>query len=585
MPDVNGPFLIDTEHYGDWTESWYTQTGTPGVFEFAGDLFMVIWSTANHPSASGGLRNVGVAKSTDGGVTWARFGLYLTPPNNPNEVWVTPNPPAGKLKMLVGSVTAGSTRRLAEFDLATGVWTIITSTVQPTQRLNNYAYDAVGGVDWLLYKDGTGVLDKLWAIPYSGGVWGTPVEIAGGGSQYGATCKQVRADPINGRLHIVYYYSTTILATQQEFYYVQIKPDGSLTTPVLVGASHFPEQVGDVHNNTINQIGFTSTEIVIPWERFVGPGLNEVVGAIWVLTPFTADAPTLTQFWDEIQTAATVLDVSVSQTMPDGSVTVWWAPNTNISTGAYESSLKYKTFKAGVFGTEVTFHDEIAFPITPPSGTTYLDSSIFGITQPVLLVSGFWSTSTVLELQWTATGFQPLYTQVFWVGLAPSATITINKVTSPVSDTGLFNLQLDGVTQAADQGNGGTTGPVVVAPGTHQAGESAGTGTSLADYTTAYGGDAAPDGSVSVAAGQNKIVTITNTRNPLSITCDNPPSGQVGIVYSHAFPALGGTPPYTFSILAGSLPPGLTLDPATGIVSGTPTAAGTYPFIIQVASS
>jgi len=72
---------------------------------------------------------------------------------------------------------------------------------------------------------------------------------------------------------------------------------------------------------------------------------------------------------------------------------------------------------------------------------------------------------------------------------------------------------------------------------------------------------------------------------PLSIICDNPPSGQVGVAYSHTFPTSGGTPPYTFSILAGVLPPGLTLDPATGIVSGTPTAAGTYPFIIQVVSS
>lgn len=34
--------------------------------------------------------------------------------------------------------------------------------------------------------------------------------------------------------------------------------------------------------------------------------------------------------------------------------------------------------------------------------------------------------------------------------------------------------------------------------------------------------------------------------------------------------ASGGTPPYTFAIVAGSLPPGLTLDPATGGITGTP---------------
>ncbi len=68
----------------------------------------------------------------------------------------------------------------------------------------------------------------------------------------------------------------------------------------------------------------------------------------------------------------------------------------------------------------------------------------------------------------------------------------------------------------------------------------------------------------------------------LAIICDSPPAGVVGVPYSHAFPASGGTPPYTFSIVSGALPAGLTLDPATGIVSGTPTTAATSNFTVQV---
>lgn len=53
------------------------------------------------------------------------------------------------------------------------------------------------------------------------------------------------------------------------------------------------------------------------------------------------------------------------------------------------------------------------------------------------------------------------------------------------------------------------------------------------------------------------------------------PSGPVTIT------AAGGAP-VTFSVSAGALTPGLTLDPATGVLSGTPTAPGSYSFTITV---
>ena len=71
--------------------------------------------------------------------------------------------------------------------------------------------------------------------------------------------------------------------------------------------------------------------------------------------------------------------------------------------------------------------------------------------------------------------------------------------------------------------------------------------------------------------------------NPsLSVSCNAPPSGTAGVAYDHFFGASGGTPPYTFSIASGSLPPGLTLNPSTGEVTGTPTATGHFVFVVQV---
>ncbi len=61
--------------------------------------------------------------------------------------------------------------------------------------------------------------------------------------------------------------------------------------------------------------------------------------------------------------------------------------------------------------------------------------------------------------------------------------------------------------------------------------------------------------------------------------------GVVGYPYSFPLMALGGTPPYTFSLTGGSLPAGLSLDSVTGAVYGTPGAAGTSAFAVQVQDS
>src|SRR5215471_15863947 len=59
------------------------------------------------------------------------------------------------------------------------------------------------------------------------------------------------------------------------------------------------------------------------------------------------------------------------------------------------------------------------------------------------------------------------------------------------------------------------------------------------------------------------------------------PDGTVGTPYSATLTATGGTAPYTWTLLSGSLPPGLSLSGA-GVISGTPTTAGTYTFTLKV---
>ncbi len=48
--------------------------------------------------------------------------------------------------------------------------------------------------------------------------------------------------------------------------------------------------------------------------------------------------------------------------------------------------------------------------------------------------------------------------------------------------------------------------------------------------------------------------------------------------YTKALTASGGMPPYSWSITSGSLPPGLSIDPAAGTISGNTSARGVYDF-------
>jgi hypothetical protein len=64
------------------------------------------------------------------------------------------------------------------------------------------------------------------------------------------------------------------------------------------------------------------------------------------------------------------------------------------------------------------------------------------------------------------------------------------------------------------------------------------------------------------------------------------PDGTAGAGYSQTLAASEGTPAYKqWSVSSGTLPPGLSLDPATGVISGTPTQPGNYTFTVQVTDS
>lgn len=88
----------------------------------------------------------------------------------------------------------------------------------------------------------------------------------------------------------------------------------------------------------------------------------------------------------------------------------------------------------------------------------------------------------------------------------------------------------------------------------------------------------------SAAATATKEFTITINPSP-SILTSSFPSGMIGTAYSQTISLAGGTSPITWSVSSGSLPPGLSLNSGTGVISGTLTAIGSYSFTIKATDS
>jgi hypothetical protein len=82
------------------------------------------------------------------------------------------------------------------------------------------------------------------------------------------------------------------------------------------------------------------------------------------------------------------------------------------------------------------------------------------------------------------------------------------------------------------------------------------------------------------AQSATKALTLT-VLNPVKITTGALPGATSGVAYSATLAAKGGTPPYTWSVTSGALPPGLSLS-GSGVISGKPTTKGTFSFTVKV---
>ena len=108
------------------------------------------------------------------------------------------------------------------------------------------------------------------------------------------------------------------------------------------------------------------------------------------------------------------------------------------------------------------------------------------------------------------------------------------------------------------------------------------TGSGVSSFTVQVtDGQVPPDSAVQPL----QITVMPVQYDPLIITTTSLPTAKRNKNYSRTLAATGGLAPRTWSVVAGTLPPGLTLNATTGVVSGKPTTPATCNFTVQVRDS
>jgi hypothetical protein len=525
--------VMATDTVGATATQTYTVVINPAVT--INTTTLPAW-TVNQPgygqtiTASGGTGTLTFAKTSGTlptGLTFSSSGVLSGTPT-------AANTSPGFTFTVTATDTLGATGSKS-FTVIINPAVTITTTTLANWTVNQPGYSqtisATGGTGAKTFAATAGTLPTGLALSSGGALSGTP-------SATGTYTFTVTA-------------TDTVAASGSQSYTVTINPAVTITTTSL--ASWTVNQPG--YNQTITATGGT------PGYTFAKSAGNLPTGLTLSSAGVLAGMPTVVGNYVFAITATDSTGATGSQSFsvvinPTVVITTTTLPSWTVNQPGYSATV------TAIGGTGAKTFSRTAG--TLPTGLTL-------------------SSVGVLSGTPTATGtysFTIKATDTINVSGSQSYTVVINP-TVAITTTALVNWTVNqpGYSQTISATGGTGAKTFATTAGTLPTGLTLGSGGVLSGTPSATGTytfTVTATDTVGATANQSYMVTINSA---VTITTATLPDGTLTIPYSQTISALGGTGSKTFATASGTLPTGLTLSSA-GVLSGTPTALGTYSFTV-----
>ena len=340
-------------------------------------------------------------------------------------------------------------------------------------------------------------------------------------------------------------------------------------SPAALAVSATPSattQVGQPYSQTNVASGGTA-----PYTYSVDVGTLPAGTTLNTSTGTVSGTPTTAGFFSYSikatdNTSATASSLSTTGTITNAGVTLTSTPSATTQVAQPYSQTNVASAGSGLYTYSLNSG-------TLPAGTTLNVNT--GLVSGTPTTAGAFSYSILVTDSVGGTASNTISgtiaAQGFTLTSTPSA---VTRVGQPYSQTNVASFGTPGYTYA-------------VTAGAVPAGTTLNTSSGTVSGTPTTAGAFSYQITATDNAAQTRSQTISGTISPSFLTIASTPSAQtkLGQPYSQANTASGGTPAYTYTLYAGALPTGTTLNASTGVVSGTPSVPGLFFYSILVTDS